>query len=72
MWEPTEMSINPFIGICDELGVEFSEKIDEFCSAGNPDVIKYIDDIYEARDWRRCEIPEVLKPYIKKGYKLSE
>ena len=40
MWEPTEMSINPFIGICDELGVEFSKKIDEFCLAGNPDVNK--------------------------------
>lgn len=51
MWEPTEMSINPFIGICDELGVEFSEKIDEFCLAGNLDVNKYIDDIYEAGDW---------------------
>lgn len=72
MWEPTEMCINPFNGMYTELGAEFGKKLDEFCLAGNPDVNKYIDDIYEARDWRKCEIPEVLKPYIKKGYKPSE
>nr|DAS37363.1 MAG TPA: hypothetical protein [Caudoviricetes sp.] len=72
MWEITEMCINPFDGMYTELGAEFGKKLDEFCLAGDPDVYKYIGDIYAARDWRKCEIPEVLKPYIKKGYKPRE
>lgn len=49
----------------ESLGDTFDRKMDEFLYAGDVDVRKYFEDIYEAGDWRRCEIPEVLKPYIK-------
>lgn len=63
---------NPFIGMYESLGDTFDRKMDEFLYAGDVDVRKYFEDIHGAGDWRKCKIPEVLKPYIKKGYKPSE
>ncbi len=69
MAEFRELSWNPFEG----LPLVFLDKLIEYGEEkGDPECCAFVDEVYEKLDWRKCKIPDVLKPYIKDGYKASE
>ena len=56
----SECSFNPFY----TMPLSMLEAFDKKEIHDDPDVQQFLDDVYYVDDWRKCKIPECLKPYI--------
>ncbi len=56
----TERSLNPFRS----MPLRLVQEINREESRRDPEVRQFVEDVYFVDDWRKCKIPERLKPYV--------
>lgn len=61
MVEFRELSWSPF----SDLPLPFLRKLIEYGKEqGDPECNAFVEEVYEKLDWRKCKIPDKLKPYL--------
>lgn len=61
MVEFRELSWSPF----SDLPLAFLRKLIEYGKEqGDPECNAFVEEVYEKLDWRKCKIPDKLKPYL--------